>query len=386
MPEKIVIAMSGGVDSSTAAALLQEQGFEVVGLCMQLWDYTRKEHNEVEEEELRKSGTCCSVDDIHDARRVARSLNLPFYVINLERAFEQSVVIPFVESYLTGETPIPCTRCNTFMKFDHLLGRAMQIGANRIATGHYARTRYNEATGRYELLRASDLAKDQSYFLFDLTQEQLSRILFPLGEFTKQQVREMAKRYELPVFEKPESQEICFIPSKNVGRFVENYVSQASKSSKSSPTSQTGGGEWPGSSGEIVSREGTILGHHGGIHNFTIGQRKGLGVAVGEPLYVLQTDVLNNRVIVGKHAALFKRRVVANKVNWISIETVTGPLRVKAKIRNRHEAAAATVFAQDTDSVYVEFDEAQRALTPGQAIVFYDIENVMGGGWIRESW
>ena len=389
--------MSGGVDSSTTAALLQSQGHEVIGLSMQLWDYTRAESTAGKsEEELKKSGTCCSIDDIHDARRVARVLNLPFYVVNFEKAFEKEVVVPFVESYLAGETPIPCVRCNTFMKFDHLLNRATQIGAAKLATGHYARVRFNESTGRHELLRGVDATKDQSYFLFEMTQAQLSRVIFPLGEFPKSKVRAMAEQYGLPVFEKPDSQEICFIPSKNYSAFVEDYVESQQTSVEEHALSTVGAGKVaskrvPGDKkstvrpGEIVSPDGTVLGRHGGIHQFTVGQRKGLGVAVGEPLYVIQTDAATNRVVVGGSDRLMKRSLIAGRVNWISIETLTEPIRVNAQIRNRHEAAVATVSRFDDQTVAVHFDAPQRAITPGQAVVFYDADVVVGGGWIQES-
>jgi tRNA-specific 2-thiouridylase len=343
------------------------------------------------EQETKKSGTCCSIDDIYDARRVARFLNLPFYVVNFEKAFEKEVVQPFVESYLAGETPIPCVRCNTFMKFDHLLKRAEQIGASKLATGHYARVRFNETTRRYELLRGVDRAKDQSYFLFEITQSQLSRVIFPLGTYAKTEVRRMAEDYELPVFEKPESQEICFIPRRNYGQFLVDYVAnqkereQAPRVSLAEEDSRAGRQYQEAHDGEIVSTNGAVLGTHSGIYQFTVGQRKGLGVAVGEPLYVIQTDVATNRVVVGKPGDLLKRNLIAAKVNWIAIQNLDGPLRVKAQIRNRHEAAPAVVRDLGNRRVHVEFDTQQRAITPGQAVVFYDEDLVVGGGWIEKS-
>jgi len=384
MAEKIVVALSGGVDSSTVAALLKAGGYDVVGLSMQLWDYTRRESGD-NALDLKKSGTCCSLDDIYDARRVAQFLGLPFYVVNFERAFEQEVVLPFVNSYLQGETPIPCVRCNTFMKFDRLLSRAFQIGASKLATGHYARVRFNEATGRHELLQAVDLSKDQSYFLFEMTQSQLKDVIFPLGELSKSEVRQIAEDYQLPVFEKPDSQEICFIPSKNYGRFVETYVSEASSGATDSAVGDPADKDWQTRPGVIVSNDGRMLGRHGGIHNFTVGQRKGLGIAVGEPLYVLETKAGSGQVVVGRQEELMKRGLTARNINWISIEEPHNPLRVKAKIRNRHAAASATVVADGADSVFVEFDEPQRAITPGQAVVFYQGDVVVGGGWIKES-
>ena len=379
--------MSGGVDSSTAAALLNEKGFEVVGLSMQLWDYSRSETSDDVSWESKKSGTCCSLDDIYDARRVAHFLDIPFYVVNFEKAFEKEVVRPFVESYLKGETPIPCTRCNTFMKFDRLLTRANQIGAQYLATGHYARIRQNMTTGRFELLRAVDHSKDQSFFLFDLTQSQLSKIQFPLGEFTKSQIREMAETYGLPVSKKPESKEICFIPSKDTGNFVERYVShcESKEHSKTPDTSSHKKGLPTVTGGSIVDKKGDVLGKHSGIHHFTVGQRRGLGIATGERLYVIETDKIKNQVVIGQDNDLLSKGLVATKINWISIPSLTRPKQVKAQIRNRHQAADATIFPKKSGSVLVHFNNPQRAITPGQAVVFYQDDLVIGGGCIKKS-
>ncbi len=362
--------MSGGVDSSTAAALLAErQPGAVVGLTMQLWDQ-RRLHGDLP---VVHAGRCCSLDDAHDARRVAAHLGLPFYLVNFEARFETDVVRPFVESYLAGETPIPCTLCNNFIKFEQLLTTARQIGAQRLATGHYARVTRNPASGRYELRRARDDSKDQSYFLFGLTQEQLAATEFPLGELTKTEVRELARARKLPVAEKAESQEICFVPSGNYISFIEKYLSESGKAV-------------PGSRGEIVTTDGRVLGEHTGLHQFTVGQRRGLGVTAGRPLYVLALDTQRNRVIVGDEAELYRREVLAREPNWISIATPAEPLRALVKVRHKHRPAPATLHPQN-GHLRIVFDEPQRALTPGQAAVFYsadpaDPDLVLGGAWL----
>jgi tRNA-specific 2-thiouridylase len=363
----IVVAMSGGVDSSAVAAVLQEQGHPIVGLTMQLWNQRRLP-------ELQGDGPkqhrCCSLDDIYDAKRVAQHLNFPHYVVNFEEHFEQRVVRPFVDQYLAGRTPIACTNCNTDVKFEPLLRMAHQIGAERLATGHYARIRENEQTGRWELLRARDESKDQSYFLWGLSQEQLSCSEFPLGELTKEEVRALARRANLPVAEKPESMELCFVPTGNYVQFIEAYSKDA-------------GISLPKGEGEIVTEDGAVVGHHNGVHNFTIGQRKGLGFAAGTPLYVLSIDPKNNRVIVGEDAALRAADFAVEAVNWVSIEKPESPLRAQVKIRHKHEPAPATVEALGDTRARIIFDAPQRAITPGQGAVFYDGERVLGGGWIR---
>jgi tRNA-uridine 2-sulfurtransferase len=363
----VAIAMSGGVDSSTVAAVLQEQGHPIVGLTMQLWNQRRLP-------ELQGDGPkqhrCCSLDDVYDAKRVAQHLNFPHYVVNFEEQFERRVVRPFVDQYLAGRTPIACTNCNTDVKFEPLLRMARQIGAERLATGHYARIRKNEQTGRWELLRARDESKDQSYFLWGLSQEQLSRSEFPLGELTKEEVRALARRTNLPVAEKPESMELCFVPTGNYVQFIQAYSKDAGIS-----LSQT--------EGEIVTEDGAIVGHHNGVHNFTIGQRKGLGFSAGKPLYVLSINTQNNRVVVGDDDALRTTSFEVNDVNWVSTEAPSEPIRAKVKIRHKHEPAPATVEALEDARARIIFDTPQRAITPGQGAAFYDEDRVLGGAWIK---
>jgi tRNA-specific 2-thiouridylase len=363
----VAVAMSGGVDSSTVPALLQEQGRPVVGLTMQLWNQRRLP-------ELQGDGPaqhrCCSLDDVYDAKAVAQHLKFPHYVVNFEAQFEERVVRPFVDQYLSGRTPIACTNCNTDVKFEPLLRMARQIGAERLATGHYARIRKNHSTGRWELLRARDESKDQSYFLWGLSQEQLSRSEFPLGELTKEEVRGVARRAKLPVAEKPESMELCFVPNGNYVQFIQAY------SRESGISLQDG-------FGEIVTENGEVIGRHNGVQEFTIGQRKGLGFAVGKPLYVLSIDQKKNRVVVGDDSALRTTAFEIEDVNWVSCEKPQAPLQAAAKIRHKHEPAPATVEPLDSNRVRVTFDAPQRAITPGQAAVFYDGDRVLGGGWIR---
>jgi tRNA-specific 2-thiouridylase len=368
MPENLTaVAMSGGVDSSVVAAMMSRSGRRVAGFTMQLWNQRRLPAVQTE----GATGRCCSLDDVYDARAVAQHLGIPYYVVNFEQRFEEQVVRPFIDEYLAGRTPIPCTLCNNHVKFDQFLVMAEGIGAEEIATGHYARIDYNDATGRYELKRGADPTKDQTYFLFGLTQQQLARTKFPLGHLMKPQVRELAREYGLTVASKNDSQEICFVPNGDYAAFIDAYFEEQ--------------GIAPAATrGSITDKDGRVLGEHGGVHQFTVGQRKGLGIATGEPLYVIATNPSTQTVVVGGTDELLQPGCFTKDVNWISVDRLHEPMRVQVKIRNKHAAADATVLpTSEPLRAEVRFDARQRAVTPGQAAVFYQDDVVVGGGWIE---
>jgi tRNA-specific 2-thiouridylase len=352
---RIVVAMSGGVDSSVAAALLAEQGHEVIGLSMQLYDQS---------EGQTSFGSCCSIDDLHDARRVAAAINIPHYIVNFEKQFNEQVISNFVSEYAAGRTPLPCAHCNSDLKFATLAERARGFGADAVATGHYARVERDPA-GRLVLRRGVDEGKDQSYFLFSLTQAQLASAVFPVGDLPKNEVREYARQRRLPVADKPDSQEICFIPDNDYRTFVTRSVPDAARD------------------GAFVDESGRVVGRHAGIHRFTVGQRKGLGLSsqAGAPLYVLSLRPADQQVVVGPKTSLERTRLTASGVNWIVAEP-SGTLSVAAQIRHHHQAAPAAVRSVGDGRAEVVFDAPQLAISPGQAVVFYDGDSVVGGGWI----
>jgi tRNA-specific 2-thiouridylase len=360
--------MSGGVDSSAAAAILKEQGHELVGFTMQLWNQNRG--ISVDENGESLPSRCCSLDDVYDARRVAEGLGFPFYVLNLEREFERDVIQPFVNSYLNGETPIPCVACNSRLKFASLDKLAQSLGCEKVATGHYARVEFDARTERYRLMRGRDSQKDQSYFLWELTQDQLSRSMFPLGEMSKPEARAAARRNELAVAEKSESQEICFVPDSDYAGFIDRYLAKQDQADR-----------LPGT-GEIVSTSGEVIGEHAGIHRYTIGQRRGIGVSSAQPLYVTAIDSENNRIVVGSPEELAGDEFTAAGVNWIAFDNPAESVRAQVRVRYRHNAAAAEITPLPEARVQVKFEEPQRAITPGQATVFYHADEVIGGGWI----
>jgi tRNA-specific 2-thiouridylase len=350
---RIVVAMSGGVDSSVAAALLAQQGHDVIGLSMQLYDQSGDQ----------PFGRCCTIDDLHDARRVAAAVGIPHYILNLERQFRETVVSDFVREYAAGRTPIPCAHCNSDLKFSVLLDRARGLGAGHVATGHYARVD-KLPTGRFVLKRSADREKDQSYFLFPLTQDQLACARFPVGTLTKPEVRSEARRLGLDVADKPDSQEICFVPDGDYASFVARHEPAVARA------------------GSIVDQDGRVLGTHSGIHHFTVGQRKGLGVSARVPLYVLQIGADSGTITVGPRAALEQSIATASDVNWVSMDAPTRWVPASAQIRHRHRPACGRVRAVEGNRAEFVFETPQVAITPGQAIVFYDDDVLLGGGWI----
>lgn len=353
--KKALIAMSGGVDSSVAAFLMGRSGYDCIGATMRLY-----------EGEDSETGTCCSLDDVEDARSVARRLNMPFYVFNFKEDFQEKVIRQFIDCYECGKTPNPCIECNRHLKFDRFLRRATELDCDCIVTGHYAVIRQNEATGRYHLYKAADPGKDQSYVLYTLTQEQLARTKFPLGELTKAEVRKIAEEMDFINARKHDSQDICFVPDGDYMAFMERYAGK-----RYTP-------------GNFLDLQGNVIGQHRGAVGYTLGQRKGLGLAMGAPVYVCSKDMKKNTVTVGPNEALFSSVLRANDWNWFPFPTLTEPLRVLAKARYRQTEQPATVYPEENGFARVEFDEPQRAITPGQAVVLYDRDLVVGGGTITE--
>lgn len=354
--KKALIAMSGGVDSSVAAYLAKQLGYDCTGITLKLFD-----NDDIGE---KREKSCCSLDDIDDARSVCRKIGIPYYVYNFKDSFSENVISRFIRAYETGATPNPCIDCNRYIKFEKLMRRADELGFDNVVTGHYSIVEFDEKSGRYLLKKSVDLSKDQSYVLYSLTQNQLSKILLPLGKMTKEQVRELAEGLELINARKHDSQDICFVPDGDYAKFIEQYTGKI----------------YP--NGDFTDENGNILGEHRGIIRYTIGQRRGLGLALPCPMYVKEKDIENNRVILCKNENLFSKELIATDINLISVENIEEPMRVKAKVRYNQSEQFATATQIDENTIHVVFDEPQRAISKGQAVVLYDGDYIVGGGTI----
>jgi tRNA-specific 2-thiouridylase len=359
--KKVLVGMSGGVDSTVAAYVLKQQGYDVIGVTMKLWEEDTDEYFE-------KEGGCCSLSSVEDARRVCEKLDIPFYVVNFKEVFQKTVVDYFLDEYKAGRTPNPCIACNKFVKFEALLKKAHDLGAYYVATGHYAKVLFNEETNRFNIDKSNEKRKDQTYALYNLTQEQIKHILMPLGEFeSKDEVREIASSFDFAVGSKSDSQEICFIPDDNYPKFVDKYVN--TKDLK----------------GNFIDKKGVVLGKHEGIHRYTIGQRKGLGITFGKPAFVVDIKSKSKDIVIGDNVDVFAQGLIGSLVNFITIEKLTEPMEIEVKVRYSAKPAKATIYPNGEDSVKVIFEEKQRAITPGQAVVFYSGEKLVGGATIERA-